>query len=125
MIGQAPLMARTCPRPDLALLLGVGERESGGSRVRREYTHWVQASPTFRRPVGESGLRAYSAVWCPLAVRLPPIAHASTSPLWRVEGAGNRTPGVPFEPVGPGHPLSAQTPDLQPLVRIRKRGPTA
>ena len=48
------------------------------------------------------------------------IARASTSPLWRVEGAGIAR-RVPFEPVGPGQkfvgeagdPLSAQTPDLQ------------
>ena len=47
---------------------------------------------------------------------------ASAQPLH--EPTPCRAPGVPFEPVGPGHPLSAQTPDLQP-PRIRKRGPTA
>ena len=53
----------------------------------------------------------------PLETIGSPIGRASTGPLWR-GGGGDRAPGVPFEPVGPGpgeagDPLSAQTPDLQ------------
>ena len=84
---------------------------------------------------------------CPLAVspsarsafvHLRTIGIADRSRLDQLlvegRGGGDRAPGVPFEPVGPGPkhsrakggiPFSAQTPNFKPLVRIRKRGPPA
>ena len=44
--------------------------------------------PTQWRSEALARVRAYSPFGCPLAVRLPPIAHASTNPLWRVEVSG-------------------------------------
>ena len=59
-------------------------------------------------------VRAYLAVW--MSTGRSPSADALDAldqPLVEGRGGGDRAPGVPFEPVGPGHPLSAQTPDPQ------------